>query len=69
MRLDNLIGGKRMLDALDWQKCFMELSRTEAELQGDPDGVYPRMDDASRAAVREQVQAISRRAAPGASRP
>ena len=61
MRLDNLIGGKRMLDALDWQKCFMELSRTEAELQGDPDGVYPRMDDASRAAVREQVQAISRR--------
>ncbi len=61
MRLDNLIGGKRMLDALDWQKCFAELSRTEAELRADPDGTYPRMDDASRAAVREQVQALSRR--------
>ena len=61
MRLDNLIGGKRMLDALDWQKCFAELSRTEAELRADPDGTYPRMDEASRAAVREQVQSISRR--------
>ena len=61
MRLDNLIGGKRMLDALDWQKCFAELSRTEAELRADPDGTYPRMDAASRAAVREQVQSISRR--------
>ena len=61
MRLDNLIGGKRMLDALNWQRCFAELSRTEAELRADPDGTYPRMDEDSRSAVREQVQRISRR--------
>ena len=61
MRLDNLIGAKRMLDALDWQKCFEALSQTEAELAADPDGTYPRMDDASRAAVRDQVSAIARR--------
>ena len=61
MRLDDLIGGKRMLDALDWQKCFARLSRTEAELRADPDGTYPRMDEESQAAVREQVQLISRR--------
>ena len=61
MRLDDLIGGKRMLDALDWQKCFARLSRTEAELRADPDGTYPRMDEESQAAVREQVQSISRR--------
>ena len=36
MRLDDLIGGKRMLDALDWQKCFARLSRTEAELRARP---------------------------------
>ena len=61
MRLDNLIAAKRMLDALDWQKCFRELSRAEAELAADPDGTYPRMDDASRAAVRDQLSAIARR--------
>ena len=61
MRLDNLVGGKRMLDALDWHQCFAGLSRTEAELRADPDGTYPRMDEDSQAAVREQVQLISRR--------
>ena len=61
MRLDNLIGAKRMLDALDWRECFRALSRAEAELCADPDGTYPRMDEASRAAVREQVSRIARR--------
>lgn len=61
MRLDNLIGAKRMLDALDWQACFQELSRTEAELRADPDGTYARMDEESCAAVRNEVSRISRR--------
>ena len=61
MRLDNLIGAKRMLDALDWRECFREISRTEAELRADPDGTYPRMDEASRAAVRDQVSRLARR--------
>ena len=61
MRLDNLVSAKRMIDALDWQKCFRELSRTEAELMGDPDGTYPRMDDESRSTVRAQVSLFSQR--------
>ena len=61
MRLDNLIGAKRMLDALDWQAAFARLSRTEAELNADPDGTYPSMDDASRAAVRKQVGQLAAR--------
>ncbi len=61
MRLDNLIGAKRMLDELDGQRCFELLSRTEAELRRDPAGVYAAMDDESRAAVREQAADIARR--------
>ncbi len=61
LRVENLLSAQRMLDALDWQSCFERLSRTERELRGDPAGVYGRMDDASRAAVREQVADIARR--------
>ena len=61
MRLENLLANKRLIDALNWQDCFAELSCVEAELNGDPAGVYPAMEDDSRAAVRAQVAAIARR--------
>ena len=61
MRLDNLLANKRLIDGLDWQKCFEELSKVDAELRYDPSGVYLRMDDESRAAVRRQVECIAQR--------
>lgn len=61
LRIDNLLSVKRMLDAADWQKCFERASRAEIELRCDPSGIYPRMTRDSRAAVREQLEVISRR--------
>ncbi|MBR6220684.1 MAG: hypothetical protein IKQ80_08975, partial [Clostridia bacterium] len=62
VRLENLAVSLRMLNALDWREDFAELSRVEAELAGEAAGVYGRMDEASRSAVRAQVAAIARRA-------
>ncbi|HIU34675.1 MAG TPA: hypothetical protein IAB02_08935 [Candidatus Pullichristensenella excrementigallinarum] len=59
MRLNNLVSAKRMLDAIDWQSCFLMLSRTEKMLSNDPDGTYPRMDEESRATVRDAVRTLS----------
>ena len=61
LRLENLLAARRLIDELDWQECFRGLSRVDRELGADPAGVYARMDDASRAAVREQIAAIARR--------
>lgn len=61
MRLDNIVSAKRLIDALDWQKCFETLSAVEAELCCDPTGVYPAMEDDSRAAVRTQTAILARR--------
>ena len=60
LRLDALLAGMRVLDDLDWQKCFASLSQVERTLREDPSGVYPRMDADSRAAVRAQVAGIAR---------
>ena len=51
-----------MVEGLDWRRCFEALSRAEAALRRDPPGVYPRMDDASRAAVRDALAHIAARA-------
>lgn len=61
LRLDNLLAARRVIDELDWQACFREVSRVDRELRADPSGVYGRMDDESRAAVRNQVSAVARR--------
>ena len=61
MRLDNLASVKRMLEALDGQACFSLLSRADLELRRDPAGVYPQMEERSRAAVRAEVAVIARR--------
>ena len=61
MRLENLLATGRMLDGLNWRDCFEALSRVERELRDDPSGVYPRMDEPSREAVRREVAHIARR--------
>lgn len=63
LRLENLLASARLLDELNWQACFRALSRVDRELRRDPDGTYPRMDDASRAAVRAQVARLARKLA------
>ena len=60
MRLENLLAGKRLIDALDWQQCFSELSAVEQELCFDPSDVYGAMEEDSRAAVRREVAALAR---------
>lgn len=59
LRLENLLAARRMLDGLNWQAGFRALSQVDRALRGA--GVYGRMDDASRAAVRAQVAVIARR--------
>ena len=60
MRLENLLSNKRLIDALDWQKCFEMLSAVEQELSYDPLGIYAAMEEDSRAAVRKEVTALAR---------
>ena len=60
LRLENLMGLRLMLDGLDYLACFEELSSTEQELCADPAGVYPAMEESSRARVRSCVEELSR---------
>ena len=62
LRLENLLVARRMLEGLNWQRCFEALSWVEQALRRDPAGTYPRMDDDSRAALRAQLACIARRA-------
>ncbi|MBR1821465.1 MAG: hypothetical protein IJ769_07580, partial [Clostridia bacterium] len=61
LRLENLLAARRMLDGMNWQTCFQGLSQVDRALRGVDAGMYERMDEASRAAVRRQVAAIARR--------
>lgn len=65
MWLGNIIQTLRMLDAIRWDIEFSGLSRTEAELNRDPSGTYPEMDDESRSVVRERVALMARRTGMG----
>ena len=60
LRLTHLADALRRVSALDWQACFEALSPVEDALREDPAEVYPRMDDASRAAARDAVAALAR---------
>ncbi len=62
LRLENLLASLRALDGLNWQRGFEALSQADRALRGDPAGIYPHMDDASRSAVRDALAYISRRA-------
>lgn len=60
LRLENLLAGWRMAEALKWENCFDRLSRVEQTLRREAAGTYPRMDVESRAAVRGQVALIAK---------
>lgn len=61
MRLENLMATKRMIDGLDWQMCFAELSAVERELEFDPTEIYPSMEEDSKAAVRRELAMMAQR--------
>lgn len=55
MRMANLFETKERVDSLNWLDVFGRVSRAEQELNRDPSGAYPRMEEASKARVRERV--------------
>ena len=61
LRLDHALSTLRMLSAIEWNRCFAAVSRTEQTLRRDPSGTYPRMDEQSRAQVRERIVRLSAR--------
>ena len=65
LRLENIAAARRMLEKCDWQTAFEETSRTEKLLREDPSGTYPRMDEKSRAALRDELAHIASRISMG----
>ena len=63
LRLENLLAAWRTVEGLNWQACFRALSPVDRTLRREGAGVYGRMDDDSRAAVRDAVAELSRRLA------
>lgn len=61
MRLENLMSARRMIDRLDWQRCFAEVSAVERELEFDPAEIYANMEEDSKAAVRRELALLARR--------
>lgn len=61
MRMENLFAAKQLVDSLDWLEVFGRVSRAEQELNRDPSGAYPRMEEASKAQVRERVRMLANR--------
>ena len=47
MRMENLFAAKQLVDSLDWLEVFGRVSRAEQELNRDPSGAYPLMEEAS----------------------
>ncbi|MDR3394982.1 MAG: glucoamylase family protein, partial [Parasulfuritortus sp.] len=58
--ISNSIGSLRMLGAMDWRAFVEALSVVEQTLLDDPDGVYGRMDFASRDRYRHATERIAR---------
>ena len=61
LRLNRLGEARQLVEELDWRRGFEAVSEAEAALLRDPSGVYPRMDDASRQAVRDALGEIAAR--------
>jgi cellobiose phosphorylase len=57
----NSIGSLRLLGATDWRDFVEAMSVVELTLRGDPTGVYPTMDFATRDRYRLAVEDISKR--------
>jgi cellobiose phosphorylase len=56
----NSIGSLRLLGATDWRDFVESMSVVELTLRGDPTGVYPTMDFATRDRYRLAVEGISK---------
>ena len=61
--IGNIIGSLRLLGATDWRTFVEATSVVERTLLGDPTGVYPAMDFATRDNYRRVVEQISKRCA------
>jgi len=59
--ISNSIGSLRFLTAMDWREFVETLSSVEKNLREDPDGVYGRMDFASRDRYRHWIEKIAKR--------
>jgi cyclic beta-1,2-glucan synthetase len=59
--ISNSIGSLRFLGAMDWRDFVEGLSAVEQKLCEDPEGVYARMDFATRDRYRHVVERIARR--------
>jgi cyclic beta-1,2-glucan synthetase len=57
----NAFTSLRELAQLDWREIFEEVSRVERLLRGDPAGVYPTMDFATRDTYRREIEKVARR--------
>lgn len=60
LRLENLLHLRRILEKLDWEPCFAQISVADMELNADPGQIYGRMDASSRAWVREKTAELAR---------
>jgi cyclic beta-1,2-glucan synthetase len=58
--VSNSIGSLRLLGAIDWRKFVESMSLVEKTLREDPDGVYGRMDFATRDRYRHATERIAR---------
>ncbi len=60
LTIANCVTSMRTLSAYDWSAFFERVSRVEALLRCDPDGVYARSDRATRDRCRHAVERIAR---------
>jgi cyclic beta-1,2-glucan synthetase len=58
--ISNSIGSLRTLAAIDWREFTEQCSLIERSLRGDPAGIYPAMDFATRDRYRHVVESIAR---------
>jgi cyclic beta-1,2-glucan synthetase len=58
--VSNSIGSLRLLGSMDWPEFVETLSVVEQTLRGDPAGVYPAMDFATRDQYRHAVERMAR---------
>ncbi len=59
--ISNSIGGLRFLGAMDWREFVERMSVVEHILREDPDGVYGKMDFATRDRYRHVVEKIAKK--------
>lgn len=61
--ISNSIGSLRVLGALDWREFVETMSVVEQTLREDPEGVYGRMDFATRDRYRHAIETIAKNSA------